>query len=119
MARCPRRAQRLTMQAAWSNTTHSSTPTPPPAAALPSSSAGNLAPLTASPPSSSMTTYVEEIHLADDDLVDLRLDRRWERGAYAYRKHGMEHGPFRSEAGCLMFILCILVDEGGREVKDQ
>lgn len=29
----------------------------------------------------------------------------WTTGAYAYRKPGMEHGPFRSEGGCLMFIV--------------
>ncbi|TQN71494.1 hypothetical protein CSHISOI_04072 [Colletotrichum shisoi] len=70
-------------------------------------------------PSAFVHDYVEEIYLADGDLVDVRLGRRWESGAYAYRKPGMEHGPFRSEAGCMMFILCIPVDEVGREVKDQ
>lgn len=34
----------------------------------------------------------------------------WGKGAYAYRKPGMNHGPFRSEGGCLMFIVIIPVE---------
>lgn len=60
--------------------------------------------------------YVEEIYLAEGDLTDTRLGKGWEKGAYAYRKPGMEHGPFKSEKGCLMFIVCIPVKEG-QEVK--
>jgi hypothetical protein len=60
--------------------------------------------------------YVEEIYLAEGDLTDTRLGRGWEKGAYAYRKPGMEHGPFKSEKGCLMFIVCIPV-VGGQETK--
>ncbi|GKT64689.1 cupin 2 domain-containing protein [Colletotrichum tofieldiae] len=63
--------------------------------------------------------YVEEIYLAEGDLFDVRLGRGWERGAYAYRKPGMEHGPFRSERGCLMFILCIPVSGQGEEARDE
>lgn len=61
--------------------------------------------------------YVEEIWMAEGDLTDLTLKQGWEKGAYAYRKPGMDHGPFRSEGGCLMFIVCIPV-EGGEEVKN-
>jgi hypothetical protein len=36
---------------------------------------------------------------------------KWEKGAYAYRKSGMRHGPFRSgDQGCLMFIVCLPVE---------
>ncbi|TDZ33265.1 hypothetical protein C8035_v011717 [Colletotrichum spinosum] len=60
--------------------------------------------------------YVEEIYLAEGDLFDTRLGQGWTKGAYAYRKPGMEHGPFKSEGGCLMFILCIPVSgEHGEE----
>lgn len=61
--------------------------------------------------------YVEEIYMAEGDLFDTRLGKGWEKGAYAYRKPGMRHGPFKSETGCLMFILNIPVDKGGGEVK--
>ncbi|KAK5988163.1 hypothetical protein PT974_12303 [Cladobotryum mycophilum] len=42
-------------------------------------------------------TYIEEIYLVEGDLHDITLGQGWEKGAYAYRKPGMEHGPFRSE----------------------
>lgn len=61
--------------------------------------------------------YVEEIYMAEGDLYDTVLKQRWTAGAYAYRKPGMEHGPFQSEKGCLMFIVCIPVDWEGKEVK--
>ena len=60
--------------------------------------------------------YVEEIYLAEGELTDTRLGKGWVKGAYAYRKPGMEHGPFKSEKGCLMFIVCIPV-QTGKEVK--
>ncbi|KAJ9609628.1 hypothetical protein H2200_005956 [Cladophialophora chaetospira] len=50
--------------------------------------------------------YIEEIYIVDGDLTDTRLGQSWQKGAYAYRKPGMEHGPFKSEGGCLMFITC-------------
>lgn len=62
--------------------------------------------------------YVEEIYMAEGDLYDEHLQRGWEKGAYAYRKPGMRHGPFRSEGGCLMFIVCIPVDKEGKERKE-
>ncbi|KAI1501937.1 hypothetical protein F5X99DRAFT_408556 [Biscogniauxia marginata] len=55
--------------------------------------------------------YVEEIFI-EGDLADVRRGGRWEAGAYAYRKPGMEHGPFCSEKGCLMFIVILPVEEG-------
>lgn len=43
----------------------------------------------------------------------------WTKGCYAYRKPGMEHGPFRSEGGCLMFTVCLPGDERGHEKKES
>ncbi|KAI5927475.1 RmlC-like cupin domain-containing protein [Camillea tinctor] len=51
--------------------------------------------------------YVEEIFIVEGDLEDTRRGGRWEAGAYAYRKPGMDHGPFCSEKGCLMFIVIV------------
>jgi hypothetical protein len=58
--------------------------------------------------------YVEEIYLAEGDLYDTRLKQGWKKGAYAYRKPGMEHGPFKSENGCLMFIVMIPENKKGQ-----
>ena len=61
--------------------------------------------------------YVEEIFMVDGDLYDTNLEQGWKKGAYAYRKPGMRHGPFKSETGCLMFILNIPVNESEQEMK--
>ncbi|KAK1218087.1 hypothetical protein PQX77_019245 [Marasmius sp. AFHP31] len=76
--------------------------------------------------------YIEEIFIVEGDLRDLKgrksgtgelagdgqvdegKGERWGKGSYAYRKPGMEHGPFRSEGGCLMFIVVIPVKGEGR-----
>ncbi|KAF2815333.1 uncharacterized protein BDZ99DRAFT_459234 [Mytilinidion resinicola] len=53
--------------------------------------------------------YIEEIFIVEGDLRDLKGREGgtvWRKGAYAYRKPGMDHGPFGSEGGCLMFITC-------------
>lgn len=59
--------------------------------------------------------YVEEIFLVEGDLTDTRLRQSWGKGAYAYRLPGMEHGPFRSEKGCLMLITCTPVESKGEQ----
>lgn len=64
--------------------------------------------------------YIEEIFIVEGDIRDLKGRKSgtgeiaggekgdvWTKGSYAYRKPGMEHGPFRSEGGCLMFIVVI------------
>ncbi|WKT45635.1 hypothetical protein QSH57_010509 [Fusarium oxysporum f. sp. vasinfectum] len=61
--------------------------------------------------------YVEEIFMVEGDLYDQNLQQGWEKGAYAYRKPGMRHGPFKSERGCLMFIVCIPVDTNEAQEK--
>ncbi|ETN41337.1 uncharacterized protein HMPREF1541_03272 [Cyphellophora europaea CBS 101466] len=62
--------------------------------------------------------YIEEIYIVEgtlsceDDSARGVQGGKWEKGAYAYRKPGMRHGPFRSgEEGCLMFITCTPVGE--------
>lgn len=78
--------------------------------------------------------YVEEIMILEGDLRDLKGRRSrtgelpkegkkgeeevWRAGCYAYRKPGMEHGPFRSEGGCLMFIVCLPVEGKGEERRE-
>lgn len=57
--------------------------------------------------------------MVEGDLYDVNLQKGWEKGAYAYRKPGMWHGPFKSEGGCLMFIVCIPVDAQGREMGER
>ncbi len=54
-------------------------------------------------------TYVEEIFLVEGDLRDVKRtpETVWEKGAYAYRKPGMDHGPFASNNGCLMYVVCL------------
>lgn len=72
--------------------------------------------------------YIEEIFIVDGDFRDLKGRQSgsgkivkgedgdvWTKGSYAYRKPGMEHGPFRSETGCLMFIVTIPVDNNGSQ----
>lgn len=67
-----------------------------------------------------MHDYIEEIFIIEGDFRDLKGRKSgsgevvqgeegdvWTKGSYAYRKPGMEHGPFRSEGGCLMFIVVI------------
>lgn len=57
--------------------------------------------------------YVEEIFLVSGDLADTKRGLSFAQGSYAYRKPGMEHGPFYSEAGCLMFIVIIPAAQEG------
>jgi hypothetical protein len=47
--------------------------------------------------------YWEEIYVVSGDLTDLRLGERFGAGDYACRPPGMEHGPWRSEDGALLF----------------
>lgn len=53
-------------------------------------------------------TYIEEVCFVKGGLEDLTLKQAWGVGAYAYRKPGMLHGPYKaSEEGCLMFVKVI------------
>lgn len=73
--------------------------------------------------------YIEEIFIVEGDFRDLKgrasgsgeiVEGKggdvWTKGSYAYRNPEMEHGPFRSETGCLMFIVCIPVEKEKGEV---
>ncbi|KAJ5577964.1 uncharacterized protein N7459_006928 [Penicillium hispanicum] len=57
-------------------------------------------------------TFVEEVCFLKGGLEDLTLQQAWGVGAYAYRKPGMEHGPYRAAAeGCLMFVKAVPVSK--------
>ena len=57
-------------------------------------------------------TFVEEVCFLEGALEDLTLRQSWGVGAYAYRKPGMEHGPYRASAdGCLMFVKVVPVSK--------
>jgi ChrR Cupin-like domain len=47
--------------------------------------------------------FWEEIYVVSGDLTDLRLGETFTDGHYACRPPGMEHGPWRSEGGALLF----------------
>ena len=47
--------------------------------------------------------FWEEVYVLEGELTDLRLDKTFPSGSYACRPPGMEHGPWRSEPGCLTF----------------
>ncbi|KAJ5166731.1 uncharacterized protein N7482_005512 [Penicillium canariense] len=50
-------------------------------------------------------SFTEEVCFLQGGLEDLTLQRAWTVGAYAYRKPGMKHGPYRALGeGCLMFV---------------
>ncbi|MGH3094449.1 MAG: hypothetical protein ACRDMV_00440 [Streptosporangiales bacterium] len=47
--------------------------------------------------------FWEEVYIIAGSLTDLRLDETFTAGMYACRRPGMEHGPWRSDDGCLTF----------------
>jgi hypothetical protein len=47
--------------------------------------------------------YWEEIYFISGDLTDLRLEQQFTAGDYACRPPGMEHGPWHSRGGALLF----------------
>ncbi len=47
----------------------------------------------------------EEVWIVSGALRDLRLDEEFRLGMYACRPPGMEHGPWRSDAGAVTFEL--------------
>lgn len=47
--------------------------------------------------------FWEEVYILEGDLTDLRLGEVFSAGMYACRPPGMEHGPWKTEAGCLTF----------------
>lgn len=47
--------------------------------------------------------FWEEVYILEGALTDIRLGKTFTAGDYACRPPGMEHGPWRSEDGCLTF----------------
>lgn len=47
--------------------------------------------------------FWEEVYILEGSITDLRLGETFHAGMYACRPPGMEHGPWRSEAGCQTF----------------
>ena len=47
--------------------------------------------------------FWEEVFILEGSITDLSLDRTFSAGSYACRPPGMQHGPWRSEQGCLTF----------------
>lgn len=47
--------------------------------------------------------FWEEVYVLEGELYDLTLDQGFPAGSYACRPPGMEHGPWRSEPGCVTF----------------
>jgi hypothetical protein len=47
--------------------------------------------------------FVEEIYVVSGEITDTRLGLSIPAGNYACRPPGMEHGPWRSENGALLF----------------
>ncbi|MGB9112948.1 MAG: cupin domain-containing protein [Acidimicrobiales bacterium] len=47
--------------------------------------------------------FWEEIYILSGEITDIRLGLSFSAGNYACRPPGMEHGPWRSENGALLF----------------
>jgi hypothetical protein len=47
--------------------------------------------------------FWEEVYILEGAITDLRLGVTFGAGTYACRPPGMEHGPWRSDEGCLTF----------------
>lgn len=47
--------------------------------------------------------FWEEVYILEGEITDLRLNETFTAGSYACRPPGMEHGPWRTEPGCLTF----------------
>ena len=56
-----------------------------------------------SPNGSQVHDFWEEVFILEGSLTDLRLGETFTAGMYACRPPGMEHGPWKSDDGCLTF----------------
>ncbi|GAA3806566.1 hypothetical protein GCM10022403_045790 [Streptomyces coacervatus] len=61
--------------------------------------------------------FFEEVYILDGSLTDLRLGETFTAGMYAYRHPGMEHGPWTSPEGVMMFV--IRSDTSNRGSRDH
>jgi ChrR Cupin-like domain len=63
-----------------------------------------FAPGTDTSPAGTIThDFWEEIFVISGEIIDTRLGLPFTAGHYACRPPGMEHGPWRSETGALLF----------------
>ncbi|MGA8296397.1 MAG: cupin domain-containing protein [Acidimicrobiales bacterium] len=63
-----------------------------------------FAPGTDTSPSGTLThDFWEEIYILSGEITDTRLACSFSAGDYACRPPGMEHGPWQSETGALLF----------------
>ncbi|KAH7697124.1 hypothetical protein AAVH_35795 [Aphelenchoides avenae] len=60
----------------------------------------------ASSPHVSAHPYYEEIYVIEGSLTDRTLGKTFGAGSYAYRYPRMPHGPYDTENGCTMLVLC-------------
>ncbi|MFF4503054.1 cupin domain-containing protein [Streptomyces sp. NPDC001401] len=58
-----------------------------------------------SPQGAARHDFFEEVYILDGSLTDLRLGETFTAGMYAYRHPGMEHGPWTSPEGVMMFVI--------------
>ncbi len=47
-------------------------------------------------------SYHEEVYLLEGYLTDLTLGQTFGPGCYTSRRPGMPHGPYRTNAGCVL-----------------
>lgn len=47
--------------------------------------------------------FWEEVYILEGSMTDLRLNETFTAGSFACRPPGMEHGPWRTEEGCVTF----------------
>lgn len=47
--------------------------------------------------------FWEEVYIVSGSMTDLRLGETFSAGDFACRPPGMEHGPWRSDEGCVTF----------------
>lgn len=47
--------------------------------------------------------FWEEVYIVSGSFTDLRLGQTFRAGDFACRPPGMEHGPWRSDEGCVTF----------------
>lgn len=74
------------------------------------------------PNASSMTKtsithpFIEEVIFLEGVLEDTTTKKMWGKGAYAYRKPGMRHGPYKAgREGCLQFVRIVPVEHAIEE----
>jgi hypothetical protein len=48
-------------------------------------------------------SYHEEVYLREGYLTDLTLGQTFGPGSYTSRRPGMPHGPYRTDAGCVLW----------------